>query len=201
VRTILEKAFLWEFVNHYTLGEPLSEIYFFCVLVKETTPVAARSWAWVCGRSLAGIPGFESRRGHGSMSCACRVLSGRGLCAGLITRAEECCRVWYIWVWSWRVSMRRSWPTRTVAAGGIKMVKYRHCLTWLVEHISPPYNRTLMFHVSILWESLLDPAIVGIISKVHKLTMAAYECFVVKRARAKLHCTLYKLTNHYNTIN
>jgi hypothetical protein len=30
--------------------------------------VAARSKAWVCGRSLAGIGGFESRKVHGSLS-------------------------------------------------------------------------------------------------------------------------------------
>ena len=29
--------------------------------------VAARSMAWVCGRSLAGIAGFESRQGYGNI--------------------------------------------------------------------------------------------------------------------------------------
>jgi len=29
------------------------------------------------------------------------VLSGRGLCVGLITRPEESYRVWCVWVWSW----------------------------------------------------------------------------------------------------
>jgi hypothetical protein len=29
------------------------------------------------------------------------VLSGRGLCDGLITRPEESYRVWCVWVWSW----------------------------------------------------------------------------------------------------
>jgi hypothetical protein len=33
-------------------------------------PVAARSKAWVCDRSLARIVGFESRRGHGYLSLA-----------------------------------------------------------------------------------------------------------------------------------
>jgi hypothetical protein len=31
-------------------------------------PVAARSKAWVCGRSLCWDFGFESRRGHGCLS-------------------------------------------------------------------------------------------------------------------------------------
>jgi hypothetical protein len=44
--------------------------------------VVARSKAWV-GLPLAGWDcGFESRRGHGCVSCACCVLSGRGLCDG-----------------------------------------------------------------------------------------------------------------------
>jgi hypothetical protein len=33
--------------------------------------------------------------------CECCVLSGRGLCDGLITRPEESYRVWSVWVWSW----------------------------------------------------------------------------------------------------
>ena len=77
-----------------------------------------------------------------------------------------------------------------------------------MEYFSPPYSRTLMFRVSILWEPLLDPTIVGMdssgernIHKVHKLNMTAYECFVVTRVSAKLHCTLHKLTDHYKIIN
>jgi hypothetical protein len=36
-----------------------------------------------------------------SLCCECCVLSGRGVCDGLITRPEEFYRVWCIWVWSW----------------------------------------------------------------------------------------------------
>jgi hypothetical protein len=41
-----------------------------------------------------------------SVSCECCVLSGRGLCEGLVTRPEEsyrvwCVWVWCVWVWSW----------------------------------------------------------------------------------------------------
>jgi hypothetical protein len=36
-----------------------------------------------------------------SVSFECCVLSGRGLCVGLITRPEESYRVWCVWVWSW----------------------------------------------------------------------------------------------------
>jgi len=34
-------------------------------------PVGARSKAWVCGRPLAGITGFEFRRGHIYLSLVC----------------------------------------------------------------------------------------------------------------------------------
>jgi hypothetical protein len=50
--------------------------------------VAARSTAWVCGRSLVGIAG-SNQAGGMDVCRECCVLSGRGLCDGLITRPEE----------------------------------------------------------------------------------------------------------------
>ena len=52
--------------------------------------MAARSNAWVCGSSLSEIEG-SNPTGQAWMSvyCECGVLSGRGLCDGLITRPEE----------------------------------------------------------------------------------------------------------------
>ena len=41
---------------------------------------------------------FESRRGHGCLSVESCVLSGRGLCVGLITRPEETYRLWCVCV-------------------------------------------------------------------------------------------------------
>jgi hypothetical protein len=39
-----------------------------------------------------------------SICCECCVLlSGRGLCDGLITCTEESYRVWCVWVWSWNL--------------------------------------------------------------------------------------------------
>jgi hypothetical protein len=55
-------------------------------------PVAARSKTWVCGRSLTGIAGSDAARCM-NVSFECCVLSGRGLCVGLITRPEESYRV------------------------------------------------------------------------------------------------------------
>jgi hypothetical protein len=65
--------------------------------------VAARSKMWVWDRSVSGIGGFESRRGHRCLCvpCKCFVLSGIGLYVGLISRPEESYRVW-----SWSLENR-----------------------------------------------------------------------------------------------
>jgi hypothetical protein len=72
-----------------------------CILTKFSSlpvPVAARSKAWVCGRLLAGIQ--SSNAAGGMDGCReCSVLSGRGICVGLITRPKESYRVWCGWVW------------------------------------------------------------------------------------------------------
>jgi hypothetical protein len=56
--------------------------------MKLPIPVAARSKAWVCGRSFAGISGSNPTRGM-DVSCERFILSGRGLFDGPITRPEE----------------------------------------------------------------------------------------------------------------
>jgi len=59
---------------------------------EKPIPVATWSKAWVCGRSLAGI--VDSNPAGGVDVCReCCVLSGRGLCVGLVTRPEESYRV------------------------------------------------------------------------------------------------------------
>jgi hypothetical protein len=75
---------------------------------------AARSKASVYGRSLVGIAGSNHAGGEWmSVCCECCVLSGRGLCYGLITRPEESYRVWCVWVCDREASiMRRSRPPR-----------------------------------------------------------------------------------------
>jgi hypothetical protein len=48
-----------------------------------------------------------------SVSSECYVLSGRGLCVGLITRPEECYRVWCVCVCDSEASTtRRPSPTK-----------------------------------------------------------------------------------------
>jgi hypothetical protein len=72
--------------------------------------VAARTKSWVCGRSLADIVGSNPAGVWMSVSCECFVLSGRGLCGGLIPRPEEFCRVWCVSECDREASiMRRPW--------------------------------------------------------------------------------------------
>ena len=79
----------------------------------KTSPLAAHSKAWVCGRSLGGIADSNSTGGP-DVCCECCVLSGLLLCVGLITRPEDGCDV------SERdreaAVMRRPWPTRGSSA-------------------------------------------------------------------------------------
>ena len=58
-------------------------------------PVAARSRAWVCGRSSAEIMGSNLTGRHGCLSVV-SVVFGRGLFVGLITRPEEYYRLWCV---------------------------------------------------------------------------------------------------------
>ena len=63
---------------------------------QQTVPVAARSEAWVCGRSLAVFVGSNTTAGSMDICCVCCVLSGRGLCDGLITRPGNSYRLWLV---------------------------------------------------------------------------------------------------------
>jgi len=51
--------------------------------------VALRSEASLCGRLPTAIVGSNPIAGM-DVSCECYVLSGRGICVGLITRPGEC---------------------------------------------------------------------------------------------------------------
>jgi hypothetical protein len=62
------------------------------VRLKLPIPVATRSKAWVCDRSLPGISGSNPAGGMDVCRELC-VLSGRDFCIGLITRPEESYRV------------------------------------------------------------------------------------------------------------
>jgi hypothetical protein len=87
--------------------------------------------------------GFESRRGHECLvSCECCVLSGRGLCLGLITRPEESYRVWCVLSECDREAsiMRRPWLTKGCCAIGRKKCNWCRC----------PPSRTISTNVCVL---------------------------------------------------
>jgi hypothetical protein len=60
----------------------------------QPIPLATRPEAWFCSPSLAGIVGSNLAGAWMCVSCECCVLSGRGLCDGLINRPDEFYRVW-----------------------------------------------------------------------------------------------------------
>ena len=64
------------------------QIFWAAHTLRSPIPVAAPSREWVYGRSLAGIAGSNPTGGINACY-ECYVLSGRGLCTGLITRLEE----------------------------------------------------------------------------------------------------------------
>jgi hypothetical protein len=72
-----------------------------------------------------------------SVCCECRVLSGRGLCDGLITRPDESYRVWCVWVWSWSLGNEEA----LAPLGAV--VPWRKNSTWNVPWTLPahvPYD-------------------------------------------------------------
>ena len=80
---------------------------------REPVPVAARSRAQSLAARLLRLwvqipPGVWI-----FVCCECCVLSGRGLCDGLIIRSEESYRMWYVVVCDQETSQaRRLKPTR-----------------------------------------------------------------------------------------
>jgi hypothetical protein len=71
-----------------------------------------------CGSAAVRLLGLWVRIPPGewmSVSCECCVLSGKGLCVGLITRPEESYRVWCVWVWWWSLDKWGPGPLGAVA--------------------------------------------------------------------------------------
>ena len=73
--------------------------------------MAARSKAWVCGHSTAEMVGSNLAGDRKFVSCDCCVLSGRGLCVGLITVPEEFYRLWCVVCDHKSSIIRRPWPS------------------------------------------------------------------------------------------
>jgi hypothetical protein len=65
----------------------------------------------MCGTATACFMGLWVRIPPGkwmSLSCECCVLWGRGLCVGLITRAEKSYRMWCVLVGSWSLDRKEA---------------------------------------------------------------------------------------------
>jgi len=88
--------------------------------------IAARSKAWVCCRSFAGMA-VSNPAGSMDVCFECCVLSGRGLCDGLITRPDESHQVCVCVCVCVCVSEFDRWPIRGCRAMKIqkKSVAYR----------------------------------------------------------------------------
>jgi len=88
---------------------------------------ADRSGRAVYGRSLVGTAGSNTAGAWISVSCECCVLSGRGLCVGLITRAESPtgCGVSQ---YNREASLGWPWPTRGCCATGKKKYENTYLL-------------------------------------------------------------------------
>jgi hypothetical protein len=77
---------------------------------KEQKTVLMKYYCWSrwprciwCGYAVSRLLGLRGRiplKAGMSASFECCVLSGTGLCVGLITHLEESYRVWCVWVWS-----------------------------------------------------------------------------------------------------
>jgi len=79
----------------------LHTLYFVTVKVKGTNPVAHDSRDGSAVICLLGLWVWIPSQAWWSVSCECCILSGRGLCDGLITRPEYSYLVLCVWVWSW----------------------------------------------------------------------------------------------------
>jgi len=64
-------------------------------------PLTGRSKVWVMRPQLPGVASSNSVSVWMSAWGESCVLSGRGLCVGLITHTEDSYRVWCGWEWSW----------------------------------------------------------------------------------------------------
>jgi hypothetical protein len=75
---------------------------------------------------LQGLRVWISPGAWMSVSCGCCMLSGRGLCVGLIPRPERSYRVWCVWVWSW------SLDSEALAHEGLSWQEKKNILTPLL---------------------------------------------------------------------
>ena len=99
-------------------------------LLGSWVPIPPRAWIFVC--------------------CECCVLSGRGLCDGLITRPEKSCRLWCV-VTETSSRMRRPWLALGCSAIGGTILNVLH--GFFIRRVSYCYvwAKIMVLHINSLW--------------------------------------------------
>jgi hypothetical protein len=134
--------------------------------------VAARSEAWVCGRSLAGIAGSNPAGGV-DVSCEFCVLSSRGLCDGLITRPDREAS-----------TMRRPWSTRgSRAMGGGDSSRLQNVEMKLYYKLIPLDIKGMCMNISIPESTEI---IMGLIEEDNADSQTSYEIYAGATAVARV---------------
>jgi hypothetical protein len=90
MKILMQVSYIYIHIHTHTRTYTYSRSHWLCVL---------RCWS-----AAARLVGLRVRIPPGawmSVSCECRMLSGRGLCVYLITRPEESYWMWCVWVRSW----------------------------------------------------------------------------------------------------
>ena len=131
--------------------------------------MAARSKAYLCGRSPAESVGSNPTGAWIFVCCECCVLSGRGLCVGLSTRPEGCYRLWCVVECDLETSwMKRPWPTGGCCAKNKQIHPlFKDCVMYLsfVTYYRPRSSLCLVsvsggiYEVKkeVLWRPVLAP--------------------------------------------
>jgi len=92
-----------------------------CNELKMPIPGAARSAA----ARLLGLRVRIPPVAWMSVCCECCVLSGSGLCVGLIARSEESYRLWCVVVCDLETrTVRRPWPKAMKGCNALKLIKF-----------------------------------------------------------------------------
>jgi hypothetical protein len=133
--------------------------------VGYSIPVAARSIAWVCGRSLAGIA-------SGERMSVCALLSGRGLFDGPIARPEESYRVRCVW----SRNVNGSNLARAVAPWEERLVS----ITCTVLNIHGPLLWIQLFHLFILYANVGRTGIISVTGYTATAQLLCYWASVLK---------------------
>jgi hypothetical protein len=102
-------------------------------------PVAARSKAYVCGRSPTEIVVSNPTGAWIFVCCECCVLSGRGLCDELITRPEESYRLWCVVVCDLETLRMRN-PWHALGRSATKKLPLFICFSLILVFYFSIYN-------------------------------------------------------------